>query len=363
MKVLLVADEFFSWGVYGGFGAFTRKLAGELVERGVTVEAIVHRISDKQKLVGECEFIDGVKVTTLPRSKLAKWRKTDLYKTDADIIHSQCGMYDTYIAFKVNPHKKQVVTVQDFRTKKDLKTIGVTEKKSLPRQISATIIKHLYKNALHDADVVACQAHLLKPKLRENFGLKRELKYLPNFVDLPQENIQKSDEPTVVWLGRLDPIKRPGLCFETARKTPNVQFYVLGKSHDPSINIALKHQYRKLGNIHFMGFQTGTAKHEILSKSWVLINTSVYECLPVSFLEAMSHKCALLSTQNPDNYTALFGEWAYPNTNSLKDALIRLLEKNQWKRLGQKGFEHIKNVHSTDKGVEAHMKLYRELLD
>jgi len=64
VKVLLVADEFFAWGVYGGFGAFTRKLGKELVKRGVEVEANIQHISKLQQPVGETEITDGVKVTT-----------------------------------------------------------------------------------------------------------------------------------------------------------------------------------------------------------------------------------------------------------------------------------------------------------
>jgi len=363
MKVLLVADEFFSWGVYGGFGAFTRKLGRELVNYGVEVEAYIHKVSAEQKPVGQTEWIDGVAVKTLPRGNFAKLRHGELYTTNADLIHSQCGRLDTFLTFRRNTHLPQIVTVQDFRTKKDLEAIGEAEKKSFPRRVWASIVKNLYGNALREASVVACQARLLEPKLRETFRLKREIRFLPNFVDLPNEKICKSDAPTVVWLGRLDPIKRPELCFEVAKKTPRVEFYILGRSHIESENRRLKQAYRKVENLHFMGFQTGQAKAEILKKAWVLINTSIYECLPISFLEAMSYECALLSTQNPDDYTNMFGIHVEPTVQSLTSGLSLLLMNDTWRGLGEKGHEHILRVHSTEKGVKAHMKLYKELID
>jgi len=360
VKVLLVVDEFFGWGVYGGFGAFTRKLGKELVKRGVEVEASVHRISKLQRPIGESEIIDGVKVTTLPRNKLAKFRNKQLYSTDADIIHSQSGKLDTYLTFNRNLDAKKLVTFQDLRTKNDLISIG--QRKRLHKRLWAKIVERLFKKALKKADVIACQARLLKPKIREIYGIHHPITFLPNFVDIPNHPLKKSREPSVVWLGRLDPIKRPELCFEVAKKTPHVTFHILGCAHNGQRDSQLRREYKNVENLKFHGFQSGEIKEQILSESWMLINTSIYECLPVSFLEALSHKCALLSTRNPDGYTANFGAYASPTVSGLKDALDFLLRNSRWRGFGEKGCEHIRMVHSTEKSVDAHLKLYKELL-
>ena len=360
MKVLLVADEYFSWGVYGGFGAFTRKLGRELVKRDVEVEAVVHKISEDQKPVGESEMIDGVKVNTLPRNPMVKTFKKKLYKTDADVIHSQCGPYDTYLVFQQNSSAKKIVTIQDLRTKDELTKIGV--QKSFLRRIWASYVKQAFSQAIKMSDVLTCQAKLLIPKIHETFKTEKPIRFLPNFIDIPKANIKKLDDPSVVWLGRLDEIKRPELCFELAGKTPYIQYYILGKAHDKDRDLMLRLKYRSISNLHFLGFQTGKTKQETLSKAWILINTSIYECLPVSFLEALSYKCALLSTQNPDDYTSDFGAYASPTVDSLKRHLKWLLRDDRWRTLGEEGFEHVQKVHSTEKGVKTHMKIYEELL-
>jgi len=359
MKVQLVASEFFAWGIYGGFGAFTRKLAKELVSRGVQVEVIVQKISDEQKPHGETEVIDGIPVKTLPRRKISKLRNKSLYKTDADIIHSQCGMYDTYLTFMLNQNQKKIVTIQDLRTKQE------TEKLTQPSRLKKLwiyYVKSMYRKAMKQSDVVACQAKLLFPKVQKIFNIKPNI-LLPNFVDIPKNNYKKTDDPSVVWLGRLDMIKCPELCFELARKTPYIQYYILGKAHDQNRDALLRQTYRKIPNLHLLGFQSRKTKEETLSKAWILINTSIYECLPVSFLEAMSYKCALLSTQNPDDYTNMFGVHAKPTVESLTSSLSLLLMNDTWRGLGEKAYQHISNVHSTPKGVEAHIKLYKELID
>ena len=361
MKVCLIADEFFSWGVYGGFGAFTRKLAGELVKHGVKVEVFVHKISQEQKPVGETEFIDGAKVTTLPRNPLTKVHRKEFYKTDAQFIHSQCGLYDTSLFFGRNPKAKKIVTVQDLRTKADLKIIGSTKKKSLLRRVWANHVHRSFEKALEKADVIACQAFLLKPKIREIYHVKKPIRYLPNFVNVSSSKFKKTSSPSVVWLGRLDTIKQPELCFNLARQMPHVTFNILGEAHDKLWQQHLLETYGSIKNLHFHGFNTGELKEKILSESWILINTSRYECLPVSFLEALAHKCALLSTRNPDNYTRAFGAYTHANIKSLIQGLNYLLEKNRWRILGDIGYDHIREVHSTEKGVAAHLQLYGEL--
>lgn len=366
MKVLLVADEYFSWGVHGGFGAFTRKLGKELVKKGIDVEAIVHKISPLQKPVSCVENIDGVPVKTLPRRKPQKLMKKELYITNADIIHSQCGRYDTYLAFKHNSARR-VVTIQDIRTKKEYDSLAKLELFSrYPwyKTIWAKYVKNCYKKAMEMSDVVACQARVLFPKVHEIYGIEPDL-LLPNFIDIPTNKVKKSKNPSIVWLARLDPIKQPEICFKFAEHTPDVDFYILGSSHEKyggkNRDEHFRQKYSHVKNLHFLGFQTGEVKERILSEAWILINTSAYECLPVSFLEGMAHKCALLSTQNPDGYTDKFGAWV-PYPNQFVVNLDLLLKDDCWAEKGERGYDFVRKFHSTKVGVENHVSLYRDLL-
>lgn len=365
MKVQLVADEFFAWNFYGGYGAFTRKLGCELVKHGVEVEAIVQKISSLQKPVGESEIIDGVTVTTLPRGKLDKLSSI-LYSTDADIIHSQCGRFDTYLAFKNNPETIRIATIQDLRTKQEYALIQrhYEPKKFVKRQW-AKIVDRYYKKALQNCDAVAIQAKLLAAKANEAFNIKK-FHYLPNFIDIPKGKITKSPNPSIVFLGRLDPIKDPELTLKTATKLPDVDFYILGKARNPLRDKQLRVRYGHFKNIHFLGHQSGKIKDDILSKCWILINTSAYECFPVSFLEAAAHQCAIIATQNPDEFTEKFGHYTayhgeYLHLNLAVDIQF-LLKNDAWRDLGKKAYDYVCQNHSTEVGVQNHLNLYRRLL-
>jgi hypothetical protein len=69
----------------------------------------------------------------------------------------------------------------------------------------------------------------------------------------------------------------------------------------------------------------------------------------------------LLSTQNPDDYTGQFGCYATDEAG-LVSGLKQLLYADNWKHLGKKGYGYVKQVHSTEKGVQNHLDLYKEVL-
>ncbi len=362
MKVQLVVDEYFSWGVYGGYGAFARKLGRELVKKGIQVEAIVQKISPTQPPVGCDTFIDGVLVKTIPRRKVEKFLFGNHYKTDVDVIHSQSAKLDTHLAFHRNPEAVKVVTIQDLRTMAELKAVKDPEVSSFVRTQWSKYSSALFGEAVREADAVACQAHLLRPKIQKLFKRKNVL-FMPNFVDVPPLP-SKSERPSVVWLGRLDEIKRPELCLNLAKSFHNVTFNILGKSHDEATQERLQKNYAEYENIHFLGFNDGELKEQVLNEAWILVNTSLYECLPVSFLEAFAHGCAVLSTQNPDNLTDTFGYYCPPSVDmhtDLQRGLLHLLES--WEARGISAYRYAKKFHETSKCVQDHINLYKQLIE
>ncbi len=58
-----------------------------------------------------------------------------------------------------------------------------------------------------------------------------EVFFLPNILNLAPAGAGKHPRPRVVFLGRLDPVKRPWVFTELARRLPHVEFLFLGRSH------------------------------------------------------------------------------------------------------------------------------------
>ena len=111
-------------------------------------------------------------------------------------------------------------------------------------------------------------------------------------------------------MGRLDRRKRPELFLDLARQFPAVRFICVGASNDPGWDAQLHARYGGQANLEMRGFVDqfkGDELSRILGESWIIINTSAREGLPNSMIEAAAHRCAVLSSVNPDDFATGFG--------------------------------------------------------
>jgi glycosyltransferase involved in cell wall biosynthesis len=76
-------------------------------------------------------------------------------------------------------------------------------------------------------------------------------------------------------------------------------------------------------------------------------------------LEALAHKCALLSSVNPDGLTERFGYWA--KKDDFEEGLKWLLENDKWRKLGDEGYKYIRENHDIKKVIDKLVNLLKRL--
>jgi glycosyltransferase involved in cell wall biosynthesis len=91
------------------------------------------------------------------------------------------------------------------------------------------------------------------------------------------------------------------------------------------------------------------------------VNTATREGLPTSFLEALAHRCAILSCVNPDGITEHFG--CHVEYDDFTQGLSQLLEGDNWKEKGESGYHYVKENHELGKVIDQHISIYREVLN
>lgn len=355
MHVCFICMEIFAWGKYGGYGRATRLIGRELVKRGIRVTAIVPLHNSQ----GPRESLDGMDV--LGFKPLDLLNVFTLYRlVDADIYHSEEPSMGTFIALRAVPHRKHVVTFQNPRTFLDWIYFVKYPTKNTFRVLGNWVYEDnpLVGWAVRQSDAQFAVAQVIMQKAKNKYRLKSLPGFLPNPVEIPPR-IDKAKVPTVCFVSRLDRIKRPEVFLELARQFPRVRFLVIGKSHDKNYQETLLRKYGGLENVEFLGFidqfQSGLLS-ELISKSWILVNTSAREGLPNSFMEACAHQCAILSSVNPDDFASRFGYWA--RRGDFAHGLEYLLENNRWRFLGEAGFEFVKENYSLTKIIDEHLKIY-----
>ena len=358
MHICLSCVELFGRGIQGGFGRTTRFLGRELVRRGVQVTVVVPRRKDVEEGV-----VDGMRVVGF--EPLRPWTALRIYRAcGADIFHSQDTSMAIALARLAAPQAKHMVT---FRDPMDAADWRIETAMSGRSRLSYLTYRYFVDNAWVDsairrADARYCAANFLIPKVVRKHRLAQEPGFLPTPVDIP-DNFEKSKQPTVIFVGRWDRRKRPERFIELARRLPAINFIAVGGSGEPRRDHELRTLAATVPNLQITGVIDQFTSHRLsplLASSWVLVNVSPREGLPITFLEATAHGCALVSLTDPDGFVSRFGAVATEET--LEDRLQWLVAENRWQSRGLAGREWVSREFATPHAVDLHMKAYVQLL-
>lgn len=358
--VCLICIELFGDSIYGGFGRATRFIGRELVKRGIRVSVVVPRRSSE---LPDRYQLDGMSVYQYNPGRPWQGIKA-LRQCDADIYHSQDTSTTTLLARIAKPGAVHAITFRDPMDRWDwqIETKFAGMSRLGWAQYRYFIDNPLVAYAVRKADSLHCAARFLEEKTAAMYRPRTRPSFLPTPVHVP-ESVAKATRPTVCYVGRWEGRKRVELFFELARQNPELDFVAVGGARDPGRDQDLRDKYAGIGNLHMTGvldqFETSEWSR-VLSKSWVLVNTSVREGLPTTFIEAAAHRCAILSFADPDDFASRFGFLA--TEGGLRDGLTALVTQNRWKQAGEAGYQYVKNVFSVDRAMDAHLDLYQRLL-
>ena len=350
-SICFLALEYFGWGKYGGIGRVTRDIATGLAGRGVDVSIIVPRGLGQTDI----EIIDGVNVYSFP---LVDYHRigTIIGKVNADIYHSQDPSPGTYVAMRKMRSSMHVLTCQNPKTREEWSRVNSFY--GLRRRLFNKVFEPTLSKWVRGLDAVFCQANYIKEKIEGLYTLDYTPEFLPNPVKVPKE-IAKSATPQVCFLGRFDGEKNPERFFKLCNYFPGVGFVAGGASHNQGRDESLRRMYGNLSNLTLSGHVMGEEKESLLNRSQVLVNTSVSECLPVSFLEAAAHGCAILSIHDPDGFASRFGVHV---RESYEDGLEWLLKNDNWRKKGELGRKYVSEYHEQGVVIDRHMEVYNGLL-
>jgi glycosyltransferase involved in cell wall biosynthesis len=341
-----------------------------LVKRGVETFVVTVRRGDQ----AEEEELDGFTVLGFPphdskpfplRPLLSRIDSLEMYrKADCDIYHSQAVSYNTLAAQRAMPGRPHVITFQDpYDLEEWRKISSVDPRYALTPGFRARLAleEKLLSRACRSAEGLYAQAWFLIEKSIRQFNLEERPIFLPNPVEVPDRPMKKAKSPTVCFLARWDAQKRVEFFIGLALEFPRVEFIAMGRSHDPATDTRIRSRFKELPNLSMPGFVTEEEKSRILERSWALVNTSVREALPVSFLEALAHETPIISGLDPDGLVRRLG---YPTDGvDYSEGLKRMLADEGRRGRGIRGRRYVTEVHELKKVVDAHIKVYEGLLN
>ena len=210
------------------------------------------------------------------------------------------------------------------------------------------------------------QGYSLNPLAKELYNLPDnvDIKYLPNPIDIDfnyQFDISKKKKQ-IIFLGRLEAQKRAWLFCEIAKRMPEYEFYVLGQffRHKEDNQRMLKEYLDgNIKNLHFVGHVDGEKKLKFIKESRLLISTSIWEGIPISWLEALSFGTLIVSDLEREDLMNKFGAFVgdilgdgFDGVDAFIPFIKQLMEDDDiYIKKATSAIDYIRKTHNLDRFV------------
>jgi glycosyltransferase involved in cell wall biosynthesis len=299
--------------------------------------------------------VDGVRVHKafsmkqgLPMVRFLHPRMTSMWRAleaaDADIYYSRsASMWLGVIAQFCRRRGRRVIYA------------GASDKDFVPGQggqIRYARDRWLYRRGLAAADAIVAQNELQRATCKATYG--REPVVIPSCYELPERKAAAED--LVLWVGTLHVNKRPELLLDIAERLPRRRFVMVG---GPGPNAALYEEIRaraaRLPNVEFKGFLPLAEVEPWFDRARVLVNTSVYEGTPNTFLQAWARGIPTVGTVD-------VGTPVHRVASDVPSLEAEIQTAFADPALGQACREHFERTHSTAQALARYRALFGRVL-
>lgn len=212
----------------------------------------------------------------------------------------------------------------------------------------------LYRRGLARVDRIVAQNERQRSSCLAHHG--REAVVIPSCYELPKSREAKKPQ-LILWVGMIHENKRPELLLELAARLPHRRFVAIGGPR-PGAPAAyyerVRAQAAALPNVEFKGFLPLAEVEGWFDAAQVLVNTSAYEGMPNTFLQAWARGVPTVATVD-------VGAPVHRVARDL-DALEREVERAaQDAVLRGRCREYFERTHSPGAALEHYARLFGEL--
>jgi glycosyltransferase involved in cell wall biosynthesis len=228
----------------------------------------------------------------------------------------------------------------------------------------------LFERGLALVDRIVAQNRTQQDSCREHYG--REAVLVPSCYELPENSKAaraKESGGRVLWVGTVHDYKRPEMLLEIAERLPHRRFVMIGGSAAPGERLrhgyfeAIRDRAARLPNVEFQGFLPLAEVEKWFDRGRVLVNTSVYEGMPNTFMQAWARGMPTVATV--DVGARLQGKEIYLKIKNAEEAaaeLERLFgDELHWTRASARCREYFDATHSSAQVLGRYAKIFEEL--
>ena len=361
---------------WGGIEKYIEEVGKRLVQRRheVTVFGSKWFCGNYHK-----SYYHGIKIRSVPSihkqstDALSNGFISTLYTLieDYDIVHLHGYASYFYVPIINLLNKKTVITAHGMESGWDNPKYGSTARK---------IIKAAFKIGITKADIVTTVADHLCRRIMSEFGIDSTV--VPSGIsiesiikpDIIKEKYKLNGNDYILFLGRIDPIKRVDWVVALSDVIDsNFRVVIAGGPQDASSAEYFELLKKKASNSRkciFTGPVSGKEKQELLSNCRLFVTPSLNEGLPVALLEASSFERLCLASDIPahrevidDGLTGFLFDSKDENTLLKKTLQLLFLPENQSSNICKSAKEKVLQKFNWDVSTSLIEKTYYNLLN
>ena len=230
-------------------------------------------------------------------------------------------------------------------------------------QINYARDRVLFRHGVARVDRVIVQNTEQLRRLRRNHG--RDGMLIPSCY-VPPEHARRAtaQNDRVFWIGTIHDHKRPEIFLDIAERLPQRRFVLIGgpsvggERFKPGYYEAMRARAAKLPNVEFTGFLPLAEVERRLDEARLLVNTSIYEGMPNTFLQAWARGVPTAATV--DVGAAVHTVFADAEQGAQKVEAL-LSDDELWSRAAAGSLDHFQRNHSSTEVLARYSRLLEEL--
>lgn len=211
----------------------------------------------------------------------------------------------------------------------------------------------LYRRGLAQVDRIVVQNAAQAASCRTHY--RRDSVLIPSTYELPSGRGPAPGE-LVLWVGMVHANKRPELLLEVAKRLPHRRFALIGgpRAGADAYYQEVRARASALPNVEMTGFLPLAEAEAWFDRARVLVNTSEYEGMPNTFLQAWARGVPAVATVDVGAPVQLVAA----DADGLAQAVERAFREPE---LGRRSLEYFRRVHSPAAALERYDRLFAEL--
>lgn len=292
---------------------------------------------------------EGIPVLRFVHPRLTKmWRV--LREVDADIYYYRsASMWVGVLDAFCRRHGKRLVYAgaadPDFRP-------------DIGGQIRFARDRWLFRRGVARAHAIVAQNAAQAESVRRHYG--REAVHIPSCY-VPPARSGAAQRDLVLWVAMLRRTKRPELFLELARRLPRRRFAMVGGPalDDPEFHARIRAEASRLPNVQFTGFLPLAEAERWFDRARVLVNTSLYEGMPNTFLQAWARGVPTVSTVDagmPVNHRV-------QGVDDLARTVEHLLaDPASWREASARCRAHFDRTHSPEETLARYAAVFEKVM-